>query len=555
MNPAAFFLRIYGVAAEGDTVMKPTNILITACLLTASATLPDIAIAHDGGDNDAGTAVCLEANYMVADAMNAPDSSNPGMGQVIEQNIITGERGITVNNPFGIPDPDVCPDGVVCPGPWKPTGTFSGGMNGHAFITSAAQHALTEFHRDGTAIRTVSYNGVLGTPGAGFGHVPRPLGSQIMPNGNLIQAICDANFFNAGNSDPIGPGEDDPAGNGNSSSLYFPPVYSTPQRAANSRLLVIDQETMEVIDEYSQPPKWIRKWGYGRTRNPAHDLWGCAAGIMFDSDYMYVSTFHGGAVLKIDWRSGIDRHSRGVGSNVPHSKHRPFKIGKHRNRARVDGIIDMIATGPDDYLADLDDPNRRDTMRAITFDEEGNVYGTNRRRSRECLRGEYPSAADGCNPGVFRQRVSIADAGNDWETDTLALDPGVNIIAGIRINRMSARGCDFVIDEGGTQNDCNVETLYVAASAMNPGCVDVGPLGANPCFTRGGYIAEYRIDVEHRDGGNLAGDGSGNCNGDPNDPAGNMGCAEPIATFGGLHNGDDNIDPRMLMPIQRGFIQ
>ena len=513
------------------------------------------AFAHDGGTNDAGTPVCLEANYMVADAMNAPFSSNPGGGQVIEQNIITGERGITVNNPFATYDPDVCPDGISCGAgsPWKPTGNFSGGMNGHAFITSAAQHALTEFHRDGTPIRSVSYNKVTRTPGLKFGQVPRPLGTQIMPNGNLIQAVCDANFFNASNSDAISPNGKTHK-SGNASNLFFPPVYSTAKRAANSRLLVIDQETLQVIDEYSQPAKMIEVEDEDedenkvKVKNPAHILWGCAAGIIFDSDYMYVSTFHGGAVLKIDWRAGIDKYSRGVGSNKSEDKHKTFKIGKKKNRAKVDGIIDFM--GNEHGLGDLYDPNRRDTLRAISFDEQGNVYATNRRRSQACEEGEA-----GCNPGVFRQRISIADAGNNYETATIALDPGVNVIAGIRINRMSARACDAVQAKGGTQDDCDVETLLVAASAMNPGCLNTGPVGANPCFTPGGYVAEYLIDVAHRDGGSLAGDGSGNCNGDPNDYAGNTGCALPISTFGGLANGDDNIDPRMLMPIQRAFIQ
>lgn len=409
------------------------NFALVSCLYVVSTGL----IAHDGGTNDAGTPVCLEANYMVADAMNAPFSSSPGGGQVIEQNIITGERGITVNNPFATFDPTVCPEEVSCGAgfPWKPTGTFSGGMNGHAFITSAAQHALTEFHRDGTPIRTVSYNPVLKTPGLGFGQVPRPLGTQIMPNGNLIQAVCDANFFNASNSDAVSPMGNTHA-SGNSSNLFFPPVYSTPERAANSRLLVIDQETMLVIDEYSQPAKMMKNHRGKKVKNPAHELWGCAAGIMFDSDYMYMSTFHGGAVLKIDWRDGIDKYSRGVGSNKRNDGDAEiFEIGKKKNRAKVDGIIDFL--GDENGLGDINDPNRRDTLRAITFDEQGNVYATNRRRSQACEESEA-----GCNPGVFRQRVSIADAGNNHETATLALDPGVNVIAGIRINRMSAIACD-----------------------------------------------------------------------------------------------------------------
>lgn len=497
------------------------------------------ALAHDGGDNDAGLPVCLEANYMVADAQNGPFAA-AGPGRVIEQNIITGERGITVNNPFSAVNAGsaVCPDEVVCPGPWKPTGTFSGGQKGHAYITSAAQHALTELHRDGTPIRTVSYNKVLKSQGAAFGTVPRPLGTQIMPNGNLIQAICDANFFNANNSDSVSP-NGNTHDSGNASNLFFPPVYSTPKRAANSRLLVLDQDTLQVIDEYSQPKKG----------SLGHDLWGCAAGIAFTDEGMFVSMFHGGAVMVIDWRDGIGKHSRGVGSNK--AKHDDdddavFKIGKKKNRAKVLRVIDYVG-------GDASNPHRRDTLRAVTLDEQGNVYTTNRRRSQACEESEA-----GCNPGVFRQRVSIdIVAEEDGATDedaTLALDPGINVIAGIRINRMSARGCDYIkTAENASDADCNVETLYVASSATNPGCGNIGGNAANPCFTPGGYVVEYRIDEAHLDGA------SGACTGDPADGfgpgEGNQGCAQPIATFGGEVNGNENLDPRMLMPIQRAFIQ
>ncbi|RKZ61259.1 MAG: hypothetical protein DRQ44_11965, partial [Gammaproteobacteria bacterium] len=253
--------------------MRKCNITVTA-IAVSTAIFASGAIAHDGGANDAGLPVCIEANYMVADAQNAPFSSVPGPGRVIEQNIFTGERGITVANPFSgangnVPGTAVCPgDGelVQCPGPWKPTGTFSGGQKGHAYITSAGQQALTELHRDGTPIRTVSYRPLLGNPtgNAGRGSLPRPLGTQIMPNGNLVQAICDANFFNAQNSDSVSPNGNTHA-SGNASNLFFPPVYSTPERAANSRILVIDQDTLEVIDEYNAP----KKGSLGA------DLWGC----------------------------------------------------------------------------------------------------------------------------------------------------------------------------------------------------------------------------------------------------------------------------------------
>ena len=541
--------------------MKKTNITVTA-LAVSAAIFAGGAIAHDGGANDAGTPVCLEANYMVADAQFTPFASADGPGRVIEQNIITGERGITVNNPFsgGNAGTDVCPgdgDLVQCPGPWKPTGTFSGGQKGHAYITSAGQQALTELHRDGTPIRTVSFRPLIGNPtgNAGRGSVPRPLGSQIMPNGNLVQAICDANFFNAGNSDPIAPGEVDPnplttnpAISGLAANQFFPPVFTTPARNANSRILVIDQDTLEVIDEYNAP----KKGSLGA------DLWGCTAGISFTEEGMLLSFFHSGAVMVVDWREGVDGASRGVGANNGGA----FKLDRGSNQAKITCVIDFVG-GPADNL------DRRDTLRANTLDESGNVYSTNRRRSRPCLRGEI--GVGGCNPGVFRQRVSIdiatldrEDTGNNHDEDaTLALDPGMNVIAGIRINRMSAVGCDFVQAEGngngiplGSRESaelCNVETLYVAASAVNPGCANTGPVGANPCFTPGGRVVEYRIDEAHLDGGLAWGGGA--CDADPNSPTAGAGCALPVAEFGGAANDDENLDPRMLMPIQRAFIQ
>jgi len=136
------------------------------------------AAAH--GLDEVGQPACLEANFMMADAMNAPFGVQ-GPGQVLEVNIVTGQRGITVANPFGgAADPlgPVCENGsgnLECPGPFKPTGVLSGGLNGHAFITSAGQQALTQFHRDGTPIKTVSYRPLLGNPtgpaGRGIGDI------------------------------------------------------------------------------------------------------------------------------------------------------------------------------------------------------------------------------------------------------------------------------------------------------------------------------------------------------------------------------------------------
>ena len=514
--------------------------------------------AHD--IDEAGTPVCTEANYMMADAQNTPFGSATGAGRVIEMNIVTGTPGITVGNPFngGNAGTDICPDDTTCPAAWKPTGVLSGGQNGHAFITSAGQVALTEFHRDGTPIRTTSYKSLLGNPttggpfNAGFASVPRPLGTQLMPNGNLIQAICDANFFNAPNSDPD-------TEMGLEANQYFPPVNSTDERASNSRLLVIDQETMEVIDEYSRPKKG----------ELGHDLWGCMAGIMFDDTGMWISTFHGAAVLRIDWKAGLSGTSTGVGSNDPGN----FSLNRKSNRAEVTEVVDFR------LRTDADDPSRRDSLRAISFDESGNIYATDRARSKDCLRGQAPGVASPpggviCNPSVFRQRVNIAsfDDYNDANLRrSVALDPGVNVIAGIRTNRMSGPGCDFVMlnkhmyatewnltyGYAAEENLCDVETVLVAASAMNPGCDADGDDNpgpghpANQCFVQGGGVAEYLIHPNFTDGA------TGPCTGDPSNPAGNTGCAQPIATFTYTNDEGDpeKVDPRMLMVIHEAFGQ
>ena len=90
-----------------------TKTAVTAALAAGLTLFNQNILAHD--DNEPGTPVCLEANYMMADAMNAPFAGPvTGPGRVVEMNIITGERGITVNNPFspanaGTP---ICDNGV-----------------------------------------------------------------------------------------------------------------------------------------------------------------------------------------------------------------------------------------------------------------------------------------------------------------------------------------------------------------------------------------------------------------------------------------------------------
>ena len=531
--------------------MKTTKQLTSLAYGLGLAMFAGGVTAH--GLDEVGQPACLEGNFMMADAMNndpsqfgpagAPWAEANGPGQVLEVNIVTGSRGITVGNPFtpGNAGGPICPPSQECPGPFKPTGVLSGGLNGHAFITSAGQQSLTQFHRDGTPIKTVSYRPLLGNPTgpAGRGSLPRPLGTQMMPNGNIIQAICDANFFNAQNSD-LDPDYNDPNGGHNTSWHYFPPVYSTPERAANSRLLVLDQESMEVIDEYSQP----------KDKDPR---WTCMAGIAFTEEGMGVSMFHGAAIAIVDWKAGLDDTSTGVGSNAPGT----FKLNRGSNRAEVTRWIDLRPGKP------ADDPSRRDSLRAFGLDEDGTIYVTDRARSRDCLEGEvaWEGSPTPCGPPVFRQRVDVVDYGEDTFSRTIGLDPGVNVIAGIRPNRMSAVACDnlhaagkVVYDDSGKDITCDVETLLIAASAYNPS-INAG----GGSFKPGGGVGEYSI---------LPGDADGNpdedgnpttpCTGEFGNPAANTGCAQPIAQFLGSNPDDGNaykVDPRMLMVIHEAFVQ
>jgi hypothetical protein len=490
---------------------------------------------------------------MMADAMNndpskagpggAPWAAANGPGQVLEVSIVTGQRGITVGNPF-IPanntDPDICPAGpsVVCqlpvPGPfggyiapWKPTGVLSGGLNGHAFITSAAQQALTEFHRDGSPIRTISFKPHTGN-----------------------QAICDANFFNAPNSDRD-PNYNDPqqlkddpnytGGNGNTSWKYFPPVYSTPARAQNSRLLVLNQETLEVIDEYSYP--------HGDARE---ELWGCMAGIAFTGEGMGVSMFHTAAIAMVDWAenaaSGVGNYDNQNGNKGNGKGNAAFTIGNPDNQAIVTRWIDLRADANGNTVPD-DDPSRRDSLRAWGLDEDGTIYVTDRERNAPCAEN------DPCSPGNFRQKVQVVDFGNDYPSRTIGLDPGVNVIAGIRPNRMSGVACTNLGGPGVA--DCDVETLMIAASAFNP-TMNTGGGKMKP----GGGVGEYSILPADADGNpDASGNPTTDCTGahGPLNAPFNTGCAQPIAQFLGTApttgGGSDKVDPRMLMVIHEAFVQ
>jgi hypothetical protein len=306
------------------------------------ASLVGTASAH--GLEGAGLPVCLEGNFMVADSgtgAGAGGTSIVGPGRVLEVNLLTGQPGVAFDKPAEII------------GPWRPTGVLSGGINGHTFINGAAQHTVTEFHRDGVPIRTV--RPMTAPPAdAPFGSMPRLLGSQFMPNGNIALSVCDAEFPAPWND--------------------FTRPASTPERARNSRILVLDPVTLQAIDEYSAPydPRWT-----------------CMAGIIFAED--------------------------------GHDYEQTFTLGKWKNRAKVVRVIDML--GPN---VSPTDPRRRDSLRAISFDSDGNLYAANRRRD----------AATDTEP---RHRVEVVPWGSPYPERTLALDPAVQVVAGIRTHRISAR--------------------------------------------------------------------------------------------------------------------
>jgi len=559
---------------------------LTATALAASmAMFVGSAIAHDPGSAGPGTVTCLESNIMVADAMNAPFASAAGPGRVLEMNTTTGTRGLTVNNPFGAANPLVCVGHVQCPGgPFKPTGILSGGQDGHAYLTSAAQHALVEHHRNATKIRTNPVWPTDPSPNGDplrHGFVPRLLGNGFMPNGNIAQTICDANFFNARNSDQD-PSFTDPNGGNNESYKYFPPVFGTTTRSYNGRVAVIDQDTLAMIDEYTKPT--------GNMPYADDPRWNCPAGVIFTSEGLFVSMFHGDAIFVIDWKAGVDKESRGTGANKPMNcgsssdddgDNCTFKLDKKKNQAVVLRVIDVSNDGTtnagyalnyDDSLTNYNSGHRRDNLRAIRMSEDGTLWGTRRSRSAEC------NAGAGCNPGVFRQHIFAVDPGSNTRSGSIALDPGVNVIAGVTINRMSGLGCEFVTNlpaTSVTDDACNKETLYVGVSAGNAGCTHFSDVPPNRCFEPhsgatgavpgpahaagigGGIIYEYRIDKANWD------DTTGLCTGNPADlfvgPApSNSGCALPIAQFEFLDMPSgtaQKIDPRMVMTVHEAFVQ
>jgi len=581
--------------------MKKHKLTATA-LAAGMAMLAGNAMAHDPLSAGAGTVTCLESNLMVADAQNEPFASAKGKGRVLEMNTTTGTRGLTVGNPFTGSGGPVCepdnvggPNHVDCPGPFKPTGILSGGQDGHAFLVSAAQHALVEHHRNATKIRTSPvWPTSPSQTGGGWGYVPRLLGNGFMPNGNIAQTVCDANFFNASNSDPLDANTEsaitynafppNPVPSSNSSYLYFPPVYGTTARSGNGRVLVVDQDTLGAIDEYTKPT--------GNMPYADDPRWNCPAGVIFTSEGMFVSMFHGDAVFVIDWKAGVDKESRGTGANKAlncgsssddDGDNCQFKIGKKKNQAVVLRVIDVSNDGTlntgyalnyDDSATNYDSGHRRDNLRAIRMSEDGTLWGTRRSRSEECLRGQAPGAvgpnAGVCHPGVFRQHIFAVDPNSNTRSGSIALDPGVNILAGVTINRMSGPGCKFItgLDPTTVPDDaCNVETLYVGVSAGNAGCPPVGqpPASPNSCFEPrsfkgdatgwdgtggGGTIYEYRIDKANWD------DTTGLCTGVPG--GSNTGCALPIAQFvfldvpGGTV---EKIDPRMVMTVHEAFVQ
>lgn len=425
---------------------------LAAVSLTAIIAVFASVSAHDL-ENPNGP-VILEGNFMVADAgtgAGAGGSSVVGPGRVLEVNIVTGETGVTFEKPAEIEVP------------WRPTGVLFGGNRAHAWINSAARHKISEFNRDGSHVRTVTP--ITAPPeGSPPGSMPRLLGSVFMPNGNIAVAVCDAEFPAPWNT--------------------FERPASTPERAQNSRILVLDPDTMEAIDEYSAPDD---------------DRWTCMAGLIFGEDGLYVSMFHGAAVFVIDWEAGT--------ANLPNeNSNAVFKLGRNANVAEVVRVIDMYPG------AAHDDPRRRDSLRAISFDSHGNMYATN--RAREEIDGSK------------RHVVSVVEYGASSPSGTIGLHPDYHTIAGIRAHRMSGVACE-TLRSTDPANACNVETLYVAATST-------------------GNVMEFALGPDDLD----ATDGS--CTGDA--AGDNSGCAQPISTFLATE-ASDTIDPRMLMVIHEPFVQ
>jgi len=156
---------------------------------------------------------------------------------------------------------------------------------------------------------------------------------------------------------------------------------------------------------------------------------------------------------------------------------------------------------------------------------------------------------------MFRQKVQVVDLGEDSPSRTIGLDPGVNVIAGIRPNRMSATACDNIGGPGPDGTACDVETLLLAASAYNP------IINGGGFMKPGGGVGEYSIlpaDADGNPDGN--GDPTTPCTGahGPANAADNTGCAQPIAQFLGANpdvGGLNYVDPRMLMVIHEAFVQ
>ncbi len=199
---------------------------------------------------------------------------------------------------------------------------------------------------------------------------------------------------------------------------------------------------------------------------------------------------------------------------------------------------------------------RRADQAAVEGGQHGVLHG-------DALLDEQTSMGDQLTqgPGLLigklhaGQEVGLQKSGQRVGVDLVGLDPGVNVIAGMRPNRMSAVACDNIggPTAGGTNpagTSCDVETLLIAASAFNPSMnADGGRMKP------GGGVGEYSIHPDDADGA------SGPCTGahGPANAINNTGCAQPIAQFLGRNpdvgTGPDLIDPRMLMVIHQPFIQ
>lgn len=220
------------------------------------------------------------------------------------------------------------------------------------------------------------------------------------------------------------------------------------------------------------------------------------AGVIFGEEGRYVSMFHGAAVFVIDWEAGL-------GNEKKPGKFKRSHLNKRVNRAKVVRVIDIYPG------AAHDDPRRRDSMRAITFDADGNLYGTNRARATEINPG----------PDDMRHYVIVVPRG------------AIGLSAPLPWTTEFKLSPDFVPTESPDPDVIMCEKIQTIYSL--PASISATSRRFYVAASGTGNVMEYLIHPDFLDG--------------PDCRDLNVGCAQPIATFFGSANGMEDLDPRMLM--------